>query len=112
LRPPWSCQVRISPVIAAGARLGPARARIAGGEHPFAPAVMTGPAAPAPRSQRPGGRELRSYTDLDWSRLATGATGRYAEFRQRLNGYADRLAPRIDRSPSDLISLNTARRFT
>jgi hypothetical protein len=36
--------------------------RATGGEHLFAPAVMTDPAAP--RSQRPGGRERLLFIDL------------------------------------------------
>jgi hypothetical protein len=38
--------------------------RVTGGEHLFAPAAMTDPAAP--RSQRPGGRERLLFIDLSW----------------------------------------------
>jgi hypothetical protein len=69
-------------------------ARVTGGEHLFAPAVMTDPAAP--RSQRPGGRERLNYIDLLWPHLATWTTGQYAELRHRLNDYADQMAARID----------------
>jgi hypothetical protein len=75
--------------------------RITGGEHLFAPAVMTDPAAP--RSQRPGGRERLLFIDLRWPHLASATSGQYAELRLRLNDYADRMAARIDGNPSDPI---------
>ena len=76
--------------------------RITTGEHLFAPAVMTDPAAP--RSQRPGGRDRLHFIDLCWPHLAAGATGQYAELQRRLNDYADRMAARIDENHSDPIS--------
>jgi hypothetical protein len=76
--------------------------RITGGEHLFAPAVMTDPAAP--RSQQPGGRDRLTYIDLRWPHLATGPRGHYSELRQRLNDYADRLAAQIDCNPSGLLT--------
>jgi len=76
--------------------------RITSGEHLFAPAVMTSPAAP--RSQRPGGRERLNYIDLRWPHLAAKATGQYAELRHRLNDYADQMAARIDANHPDPVS--------
>ncbi len=76
--------------------------RITSGEHLFAPAVMTSPAAP--RSQRPGGRERLNYIDLRWPHLAAGTTGQYAELRHRLNDYADQMAARIDAYHPDPVS--------
>jgi hypothetical protein len=76
--------------------------RVTGGEHLFAPAVMTDPAAP--RSQRPGGRERLNFIDLCWPHLATWTTGQYAELRLRLDDYANRMAARIDANHPDPVS--------
>lgn len=76
--------------------------RVTGGEHLFAPAVMTDPAAP--RSQRPGGRERLLFINLCWPHLAAWTTGQYAELRCRLNDYADRMAARIDANHPDTVS--------
>jgi hypothetical protein len=57
-----------------------------GGEHPFAPAVMTDRGEP--RSQRSGGADRPTCTDLRWSHLAARTRAHYSEPRQRLNGYA------------------------
>jgi hypothetical protein len=75
--------------------------RITGGEHLFAPAVMTDLAAP--RSQQPGGRDRLTYIDLRWPHLAAEPRGHYSELRQCLNDHADQLAAQIDRNPSDPI---------
>jgi hypothetical protein len=79
-----------------------ATTRVTGGEHLFAPAVMTDPAAPC--SQRPGGRERLLFIDLCWPHLAGETTGQYAGLRHRLNEYADRMAARIEGNPPDPIS--------
>jgi hypothetical protein len=75
--------------------------RITGGEHLFAPAVMTDPAAP--RSQRPGGRGRLLYINLRWPDLTAGTQGHYVPLRQRIDAYADQIAARIDNSRSDLL---------
>jgi hypothetical protein len=72
--------------------------RVTGGEHLFAPAVMTDPAAP--RSQRPGGRSRLNYIDLRWPHLTAEPRGHYSELRQRLNDYAAQLTANIDTSHS------------
>jgi hypothetical protein len=79
---------------------------VTGGEHLFAPAVMTDPAAP--RSQRPGGRDRLLYVDLRWPHFAAGTRGQYRELRHRLNDYADQMAQRIDSSPSSVLQFTLA----